>query len=457
MNTAQEAGGSRVAQCNYSSRNLPFTEVRRGVECKGDRSIAMNFRTILCVLSLAVTLATSFSPVWANVVNDWDAIASTTIVANAKIAGAPSIVWFAYTHLAMYDAVNSIAGGFQPYLFSTEPSAGANQDAAVVAAAHDVLVHYFPAQQSALDADEATSLAGISDTSNDIAAGVSVGQASAQALIQARANDGLLANVPYTPGTGPGVWQPTPPAFGPAIAPWLGQMTPFTMKSADQFFPQDGPPSLDSKTWIRDYNETKSLGDINSTTRTAAQTEIGLFYTEHPGQQDARLLQGLATQEGLTTTDSARLMAMVWTGEADAVIGCFNAKYFYNFWRPVTAIRVGGGNPKLEADPNWTPLAITPSHPEYPASHACGTSAVADLIAGFFGTQKVHLVVNSLVTQTTHTFDNTNELVKEVENARIYGGMHYRHSVKDGRTLGGKVADQILNKFFRKAKDPQRQ
>jgi hypothetical protein len=190
----------------------------------------------------------------------------------------------------------AIAGGFHPYLFSTQPPAGANQDAAAVAAAHDVLVHYFPAQQSTLDTDEATSLAAISDTPNDIAAGVSVGEAAARTLIQARANDCLLANVPYTPGSGPGVWQPAPPAFAPPIAPWLGQMTPFTMKSADQFFPKDGPSKLTSKTWINDYNETKSLGDVNSTTRTPDQTEIGLFFTEHASQQYARMFQGQIAQ-----------------------------------------------------------------------------------------------------------------------------------------------------------------
>ena len=202
----------------------------------------MRVKKFLSAVFLSTMLAASVSAASANVVSDWDAIASTTIVTNAGIGPGAAGIWFAYTHLAMYDAVNSIAGGFQPYLFSGEPAAGANADAAAVAAAHDVLVHYFPTQQSALDADETASLAAMSDTSNDIAAGVTVGEASAQALIQARANDGLLAPVTYTPGSGPGVWQPTPPAFAPAATPWLGQMTPFTMSSADQFFPKDGPP-----------------------------------------------------------------------------------------------------------------------------------------------------------------------------------------------------------------------
>jgi hypothetical protein len=414
----------------------------------------MNFKKVVsAALGFSVALATSFSPAWANVVNDWDAITATTVVTNAKFGPAPAGIWFAYTHLSIYDAVNSIDGRYQPYLFSTDPPAGANQDAAAVAAAHDVLVHYFPAQQSSLDSAENTSLTGIADTAANIAAGESVGQASAQALIEARTNDGLLANVPYTPGSGPGVWQPTPPAFAPAIAPWLGQMTPFTMSSADQFFPSDGPYRLKSKHWIRDYNEVKSLGELNSQTRTADQTEIGLFWTDHAAAQYARAFRGLAVQEGLDTADTARMMAMLWAGFADATIGCWNAKYTYNFWRPVTAIPVGGGNSKLEGDPNWLPLLATPAHPEYPSGHGCATGAVTDILAAFFGTHRVHFVVESVVTNTTHTFENTNDIDSEVAGARIYAGFHYRHSVNDGRTLGGKVARHLVRKFFRQIKN----
>ena len=409
-------------------------------------------RRLLLIAAVATALAFPPKGALANAVSDWDAIASTTIVTNAGIGPGAAGIWFAYVHLAIYDAVNSVDGSFEPYLASVPAEAGADEDAAAVAAAHDVLVHYFPTQQSSLDADEATSLAAISDTANDVAAGVAVGQAAAAALIATRANDGLLANMPYTPGSGPGVWQATPPAFAAAAVPWMGQMTPFTMSSADQFFPKDGPPKLSSRRWTRDYNETKSLGDVNSTIRTAEQTEIGLFYTEHPPQQYARAFRGLIAQEGLDTAASARLMAMLWAGLSDSAIGCWNAKFHYSFWRPITAIRAGGGSAKLSGDPNWTPLAATPPHPEYPAAHGCATGAVADILAGFFGTHRVHFVVDSLVTHTTHTFDNTNDLITEVENARIYAGFHYRHSVNDGRKLGGKVADQLLSRFFHKNK-----
>jgi hypothetical protein len=401
------------------------------------------------VLPLAFALLMAVPMNAQNVVTQWNAIASTTIVTNAKEVSVASGVWFAYVHLAAFDAVNAIDHRFQPYLFTANPPAGANQDAAAVAAAHRILVAYFPAQQPALDAQFAASVAAISDTPANISAGLAVGEASAQALITARANDGLLANVPYTPPAGPGFWQPTPPAFGPPLTPWLSQMAPFTMTGAAQFFPDEGPDALDSQQWIDDYNQTKTLGALNSTVRTPQQTEIGLFWTEHTGQQYARAFRNLTTQQGLNTSDAARLMAMLWAGYADAGIGCWNAKFTFSFWRPVTAIQAGGGNPALTADPNWLPLAKTPSHPEYPAAHGCLTGAVSTILAKYFGTPNLAFSVDSLVTNTTHNFTSTSDLVHEVEAARIYAGFHYHHSVIQGRVLGLKVGHQLVQQYFR--------
>ena len=161
-------------------------------------------------------------------------------------------------------------------------------------------------------------------------------------LINARTGDGLEANITYTPGSGPGAWIPTPPAYAAPVTPWFGQMRPFTMKSAADFLP-DGPTALNSEDWKRDYNLTRLYGGTASTIRSAAETEIGVFYTEHTGQQYARMFNTLATANNLGVEDSARMMAMFWTGYADAAIGCFNAKYKFGFWRPVTAIPTGGG------------------------------------------------------------------------------------------------------------------
>lgn len=401
--------------------------------------------TLSFVIALLVTASLSAQ----NVVVQWNAIASTTIITNAKEASVTSGVWLAYVHLAVFDAVNAIDHRFQPYLFTANPPAGANKDAAAIAAAYRVLVTYFPSQQPALYAQFTASVAALSDTAANISAGTTVGENAAQALITARANDGLLANVSYTPPVGPGFWQPTPPAFGPPLTPWLGQMVPFTMSGAAQFFPDEGPDALNSQEWIDDYNQVMTLGSLNSTVRTPQQTEIALFWTEHTGQQYARAFRNLATQKGLGSSDTARLMAMLWAGYADAGIGCWNAKFTFSFWRPVTAIQTGGGNAALTADPTWLPLASTPSHPEYPSAHGCVTGAVSTILEGYFGTPNLTFSVDSKVTGSTHTFTSTSDLMHEVEAARIYAGFHYHHSVIQGRVLGLKVGHQILQQYFR--------
>jgi hypothetical protein len=401
------------------------------------------------VTALAMILCASVSLQAQNVVIDWNNIASTTIITNAKESSTASSVWFAYVQLAVYDAVNVIDHRYRPYLFTMDAPASASEDAAAVAAAHRVLANYFPTQQVSLDAQFASSLAAISDTPANISAGVAVGEQAAQTLIGARLHDGLLANFSYVPPVGPGFWQPTPPAYAPPIAPWLGQMVPFTMTSATQFFPDEGPDALNSEVWIDDYNQVKALGALNSTLRTPQQTEIGLFWTEHTGQQYARAFRNLATLNAFNTSDAARLFAMLWSGYADSVIGCWNAKFSFSFWRPVTAIRAGGGNPQLTGDPAWTPLANTPAHPEYPAAHGCVTGAVSTILAGYFGTQRVQFSVDSLVTHTTHTYDSANDLMKEVEAARVYAGFHYHHSVVEGREMGRKVGHQLVEEFFR--------
>lgn len=383
-----------------------------------------------------------------NVVVQWNGIASTTIIKNAGESSVASGVWLAYVHLAVFDAVNSIDHRFQPYAFTTQAPQGASKDAAAVAAAHRVLVQYFPAQQSSLDSQFTTSLAGIADSAANIASGVAIGEAAAQALINARANDGLLANVPYTPPVGPGFYQRTPPAFAAPLTPWLGQMLPFTMTGPAQFFPDEGPDALNSQEWIDDYNQVMTLGALNSTVRTSNQTEIGLFWTEHTGQQYARAFRLLATQQGLNTSDTSRLMAMLWAGYADAGIGCWNAKFTFSFWRPVTTIRAGGGNPALAGDPNWLPLVSTPAHPEYPSAHGCVTGAVSAILEAYFGTPNLHFSVDSLITHTTHNFTSTNDLMHEVEDARIYAGFHYHHSVIQGRVLGLKVGHQVAQRNF---------
>jgi hypothetical protein len=393
-----------------------------------------------------------------NVVTDWNTIASTTIVTHGGKSPAPSSVWFAYTSLAVYDAVNAITGRYQPFYYRIAAPANASTGAAAVAAAHRVLVNYFPSQQTALDSQFTTSLAGVAD-GGDKTAGVAVGEAAAMAIISARFGDGLEANISYLPGSGPGAWIPTPPAYAAPVAPWLGQMRPFTMKAAGDFLP-DGPTALNSEGWKRDYNLTRLYGGTDSTIRSAAETEIGVFYTEHGGQQYARLFNTLATTNNLGVEDSARMLAMFWTGYADAAIGCFNAKYKFGFWRPVTAIPIGadtnglaGSSTVLPADPTWAPAGgATPAHPEYPAAHGCVTGAVSTLIADFFGTTRVTLAIDSKAFTDglhQHTLRDTRDLMDEVFWARIYAGFHFYHSLEAGRQLGQSVAGQVFRNHFR--------
>ena len=293
-----------------------------------------------------------------NVVTDWNTIASNTIVANGGKASVASGVWFAYTFIAVYDAVNAVRRLYQPFYYNGVAPVGASDEAAAVAAAHRVLVNYFPAQQTNLDAAFGHSINGIVASAQAKADGVATGEASAAVLIAERVGDGLEANVPYTPGSGPGIWQPTPPGFLPALTPWLGQMRPFTMKSPARFLP-DGPTPLTSESWVAEYNETLLFGDANSTLRTASQSEIGLFWAVHTGQQYSRAFGYLAHNYKLDIMNSARLLAVLWTGYADAGIACWNAKFTYNFWRPVTAIRAGGANSELMSDAGWTSVATT--------------------------------------------------------------------------------------------------
>jgi hypothetical protein len=408
--------------------------------------------TILLIAMVGAPSALALNPV-----SDWDAVALTTIVGTAKKPPGVANVFFTYVEVAMYDAVNSIDHRFTPFAVSVTAPDGASQDAAVIAAAHDVLAHYFPAQQDTLDMDEAISLAALSDgpAKND---GIAVGQAVAAQWISIRANDGLEAPITYIPGHGPGIWEPVPtyPAPPPntpppPVAPWLAQFTPFTMASASQFLEQiEPPPALTSQQWTDDFNRTKAYGALNSTVRTPAQTEIGLFWADHATAQYSRAFRNLILTQHLGTSDAARLGAMSNVVVADSIAACMNAKYHFAFWRPYTAIHDADtdGNPDTVPDPNWIPLDPTPGHPEYPANHGCVTEALMDTLTAFFGTDKVPYAVTSNVTNTIHNFTRFKDVVREVDDARIFGGMHYHHSVVQGNVLGRKVAHQMLKNYF---------
>ena len=407
-------------------------------------------------LTLTALLITAFPLGWTNstradVVTDWSAIAQTTIVTNAGRPPSGTIVDAAYVFAAVYDAVNAIDRRYTTFAVSVSASPSASQEAAAAAAAHHVLKTFFPTQQAFLDGALAASMAAIPPgPARD--QGNAVGVQVATAFLALRANDGRNAVVSYAFGSGPGVYQLTPGAPAPPASPatpWVAQMKPFALESPWQFR-AEGPPDLTSAKWGEDLNEVKAYGVLNNSSRTPEQTEIGLFYAEHPGAQLMRNLRNFAAAQSMSVADRARLMAILHITTADALIAVFDSKYFYNFWRPVTAIRAADtdGNDATEPDPGWVTLAPTPNHPEYPAAHGAVSTSYAEALRHFFGTKKITVTLNSTVTGTSHTFHNTDDIIKEIIAARIYGGMHYRTSGVHGSVIGRKVAHWVDKNYF---------
>jgi hypothetical protein len=382
-----------------------------------------------------------------NVVTDWNTIAQNAIVTVGAHPIQRSQLWITLVHVAIYDAVMSINGRHEQFKVIPAHLRPASREAAAIAAAHGVLVRLLPSQQASFDRKRANSLAAIPDGTKKNN-GIAIGEEVAWRLLEI--HDGVIPTVTYTPGTVPGVWQPTPSAFAPALLPGFAQVTPFALASASQFRP-DPPPALSSQLYADDYNEVKVYGVAIGSLRTDEQTEIGQFYTEHAVAQYSRAFRRYAIENGLKVREAARFFAMTNTAILDSQIACWDAKYHYNFWRPVTAIRAGDtdGNPSTEPDPVWIGLAITPPHPEYPAAHGCWTSATATILEHFNGTNIVHFALDSTVTGTTRVFENTDDLRAEIVNARVYGGMHYRNSGETGARMGEQVADYVDANYFR--------
>jgi hypothetical protein len=388
---------------------------------------------------------------------DWNAHAANAIVGVAGQRPERGLIRLAMVHVAIYDAVNAIGGyPFQAYGVSPSVASPASPAAATAAAAHDVLLALFPAQQADLDAKYYASLAAIPDDDPAKANGISVGQQTAAGILTLRANDGRDAVVPYTPGSGPGVWMPTPPAFLPAAAPEAAHVQPFALNSPSQFRAEP-PPELTSGMWTRDYNEVKSLGSATSTTRTAEQTDIGRFWSDQPILQWNRAWRNISVARGLSLSDNARFFAMLATASADAIIACWDSKYFYNFWRPVTAIRGGDtdGNPDTEVDTSWIGLVVTPNHPEYPAAHGCFSGASTNTLRFFFGTDRLDFTIDSKIaglTNPVRSFSSFSQALDEVQDARVYGGMHYRNSTNKGAKIGKQVSKYLTRHFFQPSK-----
>ena len=366
----------------------------------------------------------------------------------------------AIMHAAIFDAVNAIDGSYAPFLVDARASRSTPIDAAVAAAGWRTLCTLYPLQKSTFDTGLATTLARVPNGRREDA-GVALGVSVADQILAARADDGSDAIVPYTPGTDPGDWQPTGPDFTDAWGPGWGAVTPFSMVSGAQFRPPPAP-ALTSAEYTAAFNEVKSLGAKNSTTRTAEQTQISIFWGyDRPGMGTPptmynQLVQTIARQQHNTTAQNARLFALANLAMADAGIAAWDCKYIDNLWRPVTAIRAADtdGNPDTVADPAWEPLGapgggiipnFTPPFPAYVSGHATFGAAVCEVLKDFYHTDKIHFtLISDELPGVTRSFNSFTQAAAENGVSRIYLGIHWQFDNTEGQNLGRQIADFVF-------------
>jgi hypothetical protein len=394
-----------------------------------------------------------------NVVTDWAEIIQPAINnPSAPRPPASSEVLHTIIQLAMYDAAIAIEGGYTTYAAAISAPAGADVRAAVATAAYvTARARVAASQVPYLDVQYNAYIVKIPDGQAKID-GIQVGESVAATMLAVRANDGFDNVVLYQCSSDPpppGEFEPNGGCGTQPVDAKLGQVKPFTYGDPAQFRP-DGPSPLTSQEYTEDFIETRDYGRSNSAFRTLEQTDIVYFWSEHTYVQWNRNLIALAINRGLNVRETARLFAMVHCSAADAVIAGFAAKYFYRSWRPRTAIPQADtdGNPDTDADPTWTPL-LTVNHPEYPSGHGFYSTAVTDAVAAFFGTNKVtwtitasKITVPQLV-QTERTYYDLKAVMREVDDARVWAGLHWRHSMRDGDQIGRKVAKYVTANFFR--------
>lgn len=342
--------------------------------------------------------------------------------------------------LAMFDAVNAVLdGAYRPYASKPVSVFGASPEAAAIRAAYVVALNEFPTKTATIQSAYDASIAGLSSTPDAISSGIIVGDAAAMAVLAARVGD--HRNDPelegYTPGGGPGVWIPTPPAFGPPQGAFLQFVTPFGYDDPARFRPP-APPALDSGTYTKDYNESKDLGRATETSRTPAQSATALFWSPSATALWAANIRSLASSMDLLT--AARFEAIGFAAITNAVIACWDAKYSYMFWRPVTAISAGDtdGNDRTEPVSAWTPFIVTPSHPEYPSAHTTIGAGALGFYTVWFGTTQLQITFNGNG-GAVRQYADVIEALAEEGDARVWGGMHWRNSVDVGASLGSRV------------------
>ena len=405
------------------------------------RFIASAFATIM---TLAATTA------HADVVTDWNRTA-LEVLQVGNVGGNPGSRAMAMVHVAMSDAINSVQGRYTRYVFAAPVAPNASAEAAAVSAARQILLQLVPAQKGKIDEAYTDSLARIPDGSakNE---GITLGEQVAAVIQADRATDATNAPDTYRPITTPGVWVPTQPPLFPQYA----QARPWGMKSADQFRPGP-PPALTSALYARDYNETKDLGGVKSSKRTQQQTDAVRFWTQTnfgPSWNDAARQLSAAQRLGLA--DNGRLFALLTMSIANSFIVDWDAKFHYNFWRPVTAIRNGDmdRNDATERDAGWTPLNTTPMHPEYPSQAAIQCGAALAVLESVFGTAPIVTITatDTADPRLQRQFTTIGQMGEEQRMVRIWGGIHFRNTLEVSERMGRRTSEHLISNYLTAAR-----
>jgi hypothetical protein len=435
--------------------------VRRAASTKESRRARITFLVMAVSVASGLSLlgacggdsgppAVTITASGPNAVSYWNEVASATVNLPGTTTGTPEeqrpsySVDLATVHVAIYDAVMAIAGTHEPYAITpASANSGASQEAAIAAASYRVLSGLFPSRsaqyQGAYDSYLLTLPDGTAKTQ-----GLAIGAEVAAGILALRANDGRsVVLAPYVPGTEAGQFRGVNPVN--RYAPFI---KPFSLVTLAQFR-APVPPALDSAVYAADVNETQSLGSATSTTRTADQGDLARFGTEPPPLYWEGNMRVFA-MTNRTLAEHARLMALVWVTQADAGNACFESKYFYQRWRPLSAITLADtdGNAATVPDAAWTPVVPTPNHPEYPAAHSCVSGSMAEIINGYYGTSEVTFDIVGVNSGVTRHYTNTTSMTQEIQIARIAGGMHFRTSTVEGDALGRSVARWVLSHHF---------
>ena len=404
-------------------------------------------RQIALAISILLGMGLAAMPARADVVTDWN-VKANELVVEAKLGTPPAMRIMAIVHTAVYEAANAVTKRYPAGALKLDAAPGASLDAAVAAANRVTLLKLLPSVQPAIDSAYQAALAKVVDGPAK-AAGIAVGEQAAAAVLAGAVEDRANAAEAYRPHTTPGAYVPT---VVPAVPQWA-QRKPWVLSSPAQFRPGP-PPPLNSELWARDYNEIKAIGSRNSTSRSAEQTEIARFWDYSAPPIYHSVVRSVANQPGREPTQNARLFMAATQASDDALIAIMEAKYHYNFWRPITAIRNGDadGNDATERDASWTPFIDTPMHPEYPCAHCVLASAVGTVLQAEVGAAAMPVLSTSSPTAkgVTRSWTNTADFMQEVALARIYDGVHYRNSTVVGSAIGKQVGELTVARYLKR-------